>query len=247
MDRGTLRLAGRRPYADGTTRYFWTLADDRETETVYSGPGDRPELELSTQTGCPYCRSSREAVRNLTVEEIVGQAVRVDQDRARTWPGVPARHITFAGWGEPLLNYDNVMAAAARLYRCRTTDLVSVTTVGVVPGIDRLAADAVPVELQVSLHATEDETRGRLVPAAGRWRIAEVLGAARRFAMATERLVVINYLLCSGVNDTEEDVGRLIELLDPDLFEVRIVSREDTGGCGTRGAVPGRRGVASMN
>jgi 23S rRNA (adenine2503-C2)-methyltransferase len=159
---------------------------------------------------CPFCATGQGGLqRNLSSAEIVDQ-VRQAAAAARDGAlGEPTRlsNVVFMGMGEPLANYKRVVAALRRIIDPAPDGLgisargVTVSTVGLVPAIDKLAAEGLPVTLAVSLHAPDDELRDTLVPVNNRWKVDEVLGAARRYATTTGRRVSIEYALIRDVND----------------------------------------------
>lgn len=228
MTESVLRLCQRDVDDEGTTKYLWALADDRRVETVHFAHHAGDGQCLSTQTGCvvgcTFCATTlRRPARNLTPEEILAQAVAVDRDCRDRGETVDWRFVTLSGMGEPMLNYDNVLAATRRLYESFDVEVVSATTSGIVPRIHQLAGEDVYLQLHVSLHATEDSTRRDLIPITRKWGIDEVLAAAAAFAGAWRRRVIVNYLLFAGVNDSLDDARRLVDLLDPELFEVHLL------------------------
>jgi 23S rRNA (adenine2503-C2)-methyltransferase len=178
------------------------------------GYPDRATVCVSSQAGCgmacPFCATGQGGLqRNLSTAEIVEQ-VRQAAAAARDGAlGKPARlsNVVFMGMGEPLANYQRVVAAVRRITEPAPDGLgisargVTVSTVGLVPAIDRLAAEGLPVTLAVSLHTPDDELRDTLVPVNNRWNVDEVLGAARRYAQTTGRRVSIEYALIRDVND----------------------------------------------
>jgi 23S rRNA (adenine2503-C2)-methyltransferase len=195
--------------ADGgdTVKTLWRLTDGALVESVLMRYPDRLTLCLSSQAGCgvgcPFCATGQQGLtRNLTTAEIVDQAV-----RACAGAGERIDHVVFMGMGEPLANYDRVVAAVRRLVEPPPAGLgvsarsVTVSTVGLVPALDRLAAEGLPVTLALSLHAPDDELRDELVPVNSRYPVAEVLDAARRWFRATGRRVSIEYALIRDVND----------------------------------------------
>jgi 23S rRNA (adenine2503-C2)-methyltransferase len=228
MTESPLQLFERHVDNEGTAKYVWELLDGRRVETVFFSHHAGPGQCLSTQTGCAvgctFCATAlQRPARNLTADEIVAQAVAVDLDCRDRGLEIPWRFVTLSGMGEPMLNYDNVLEAAHRLYEWTDIEIVSATTSGVVPRIYQLAEEETYIQLHVSLHATEDETRRRLIPITRKWGITEVLEASRFFARTRGRRVIANYLLFEGVNDTVDDAHRLIDLLDPELFEVHLL------------------------
>ena len=200
---------------DGTTRKtLWRGHDGTLAETVLMGYPDRATVCVSSQAGCgmacPFCATGQGGLkRNLSTAEIVDQ-VRQAAAAARDGAlGVPSRvsNVVFMGMGEPMANYQRVVRALRRIIDPAPDGLgisargVTVSTVGLAPAIDRLAAEGLPVTLAVSLHAPDDELRDTLVPVNNRWKVAEVLDAARRYATTTGRRVSIEYALIRDVND----------------------------------------------
>ena len=200
---------------DGATRKtLWRGYDGTRAETVLMGYPDRATVCVSSQAGCgmacPFCATGQGGLqRNLSTGEIVEQ-VRQAAAAARDGVlGAPMRlsNVVFMGMGEPMANYRRVLAAVRRITEPSPDGLgisargVTVSTVGLVPAIDRLAAEGLPVTLAVSLHAPDDELRDTLVPVNTRWKVDEVLAAARRYAQATGRRVSIEYALIRDVND----------------------------------------------
>ncbi|QUQ68813.1 radical SAM protein [Kutzneria sp. CA-103260] len=228
MDHVVLNLSERHEDSEGTVKYLWALEDNRKIETVYFSHHAGPGQCLSTQTGCTvgcvFCATAlQRPARNLTADEIVLQAELVDEDFRSRGIEMPWRFVTLSGMGEPMLNYDNVVEAARRLYEWTGIEVVSATTSGIVPRIYQLAEESTYIQLHVSLHATQDETRKQLIPISRKWSIAEVLEAATYFARTQGRRVIVNYLLFEGINDSDDDARRLIDLLDPELFEVHFL------------------------
>ncbi|MGF1647778.1 MAG: 23S rRNA (adenine(2503)-C(2))-methyltransferase RlmN [Kineosporiaceae bacterium] len=195
--------------ADGgdTVKTLWRLTDGSVVESVLMRYPDRLTLCLSSQAGCgigcPFCATGQQGLtRNLTTGEIVDQAV---QTCARA--GERISNVVFMGMGEPLANADRVIAALRRLTEPPPAGLglsarsITVSTVGLVPAVDRLAGEGLPVTLALSLHAPDDELRDELVPVNSRFPVADVLDAARRYFRATRRRVSIEYALIRDVND----------------------------------------------
>jgi 23S rRNA (adenine2503-C2)-methyltransferase len=200
----------------GTTiKTLWRLHDGVKVESVLMRYPDRATLCVSSQAGCgmacPFCATGQQGLeRNLSAGEIVEQ-VRVAAralDRGEV-AGGPARlsNLVFMGMGEPLANYRAVLAAVRRFIGPQPNGFgvsarnVTVSTVGLVPAIDRLAGEGLPVTLAVSLHAPDDELRRDLVPITTRWSVDETLDAARRYFEATGRRVSIEYALIRDMND----------------------------------------------
>ncbi|WP_028932438.1 23S rRNA (adenine(2503)-C(2))-methyltransferase RlmN [Pseudonocardia spinosispora] len=200
---------------DGATRkMLWAGHDGVRAESVLMGYTDRATVCVSSQAGCgmacPFCATGQGGLRrNLSTAEIVEQ-VRHAAAAARDGAlGEPTRlsNVVFMGMGEPLANYKRVVDAVRRITEPAPSGLgisargVTVSTVGLVPAIDKLAGEGLAVTLAVSLHTPDDELRDTLVPVNNRWKVAEVLNAARRYADATGRRVSIEYALIRDVND----------------------------------------------
>ena len=203
--------------ADGgtTVKTLWRMFDHALVESVLMRYPDRSTLCVSSQVGCglacAFCATGQMGLtRNLSTAEIVEQ-VRV---AARSLvdgevPGGPTRlsNIVFMGMGEPMANYAAVIAAVRRLVEPAPDGLglsarnVTVSTVGLVPAIDKLSREGIPVTLAVSLHAPDDELRSEIVPVNTRWTVDETLDAAHRYFAATGRRVSIEYALIRDVND----------------------------------------------
>jgi 23S rRNA (adenine2503-C2)-methyltransferase len=199
----------------GTTRKtLWTGHDGTRAESVLMGYPGRATVCISSQAGCgmacPFCATGQGGLkRNLSTAEIVEQVRQAAASARDGALGEPARlsNVVFMGMGEPLANYRRVVDAVRRITDPAPNGLgisargVTVSTVGLVPAIDKLAAEGIPVTLAVSLHTPDDELRDTLVPVNNRWKVAEVLAAARRYADATGRRVSIEYALIRDVND----------------------------------------------
>ena len=212
-----LLTAVRHQEADrGTTRKtLWRLYDGATIESVLMRYPDRVTMCVSSQAGCgmncPFCATGQAGLtRNMSAAEIVEQVVAGARWLRRgEVPDGPGRvsHVVFMGMGEPLANYRAVATAVRGLTDPLPDGLglsarhVTVSTVGLVPAMDRLAAEGLPVTLAVSLHAPDDDLRDTLVPVNTRWNVAQVLDAARRYASVTGRRVSIEYALIRDVND----------------------------------------------
>lgn len=212
---------------DRTVKTLWRLADGALVESVLMRYPRRATLCLSSQVGCAlacaFCATGQLGlVRNLSTAEIVEQvrvAARALADGDA--PGGPGRlsNVVFMGMGEPLANYARTLAAVRAIIAPTPTGFgisarnVVVSTVGLVPGIDRLTAEGLPVTLAVSLHAPDDALRSELVPVNTRWDVAQVLDAAYRYFEATGRRVSVEYALMRDVNDQPWRADLLGELL----------------------------------
>ena len=214
---------------DGTRKYLVRIAGGHEVEVVYIPEEGRGTLCVSSQVGCTltcsFCHTgTQKLVRNLTAGEIIGQ-VMVARDDLGEWPEIGApkdetrllSNIVLMGMGEPLYNFENVRDAmkiamdpeGIQLSRRRIT----LSTSGVVPEIHRTAAE-IGCQLAVSFHATTDEVRNKLVPINKRWNIETLLNALREYPRLTNsERITFEYVMLAGVNDTDEDAHRLVELI----------------------------------
>ncbi|RKN19862.1 dual-specificity RNA methyltransferase RlmN [Micromonospora musae] len=230
---------------DGATRKaLWRLHDGSLVESVLMGYEDRVTVCISSQAGCgmacPFCATGQAGLtRNLSTAEIVDQAVYLAGVAASgAVAGSPARlsHVVFMGMGEPLANYSRVVAAIRRLVAPAPEGLglsqrhITVSTVGLVPAIRRLASEDLSVTLALSLHAPDDELRDELVPVNQRWKVAEVLDAAWDYAARTGRRVSIEYAMIKDVNDQPWRADLLGRLLAGKLAHVNLIPLNPTPG-----------------
>ncbi len=200
-----------------TRKYLMELRDGKQVETVSMLEQGRHTVCLSSQVGCNvdchFCATaSMGLVRNLTVGEIVDQYLLVQGDRPQ-----PITNVVFMGMGEPLLNYDRVMAAADILHSPLGMDLggqrITISTAGVVPKIVRFTEENRPYRFAISLNATTDAVRTQIMPINKTWPLAELLAAARAYADRPQRAVTFEYVLLAGINDAPQDARRLAVLL----------------------------------
>ena len=226
-----------------TRKTLWQAHDGTRAESVLMGYPDRATVCVSSQAGCgmacPFCATGQGGLeRNLSTGEIVEQ-VRQAAAAARDGAlGRPMRlsNVVFMGMGEPLANYKRVVAAVRRITAPAPDGLgisargVTVSTVGLVPAIDRLANEGLPVTLAVSLHTPDDELRDTLVPINTRWKVAEVLDAAWAYAARTKRRVSIEYALIKDVNDQEWRADLLGKLIKNKLVHVNLIPLNPTPG-----------------
>ncbi|WP_243106950.1 MULTISPECIES: 23S rRNA (adenine(2503)-C(2))-methyltransferase RlmN [Actinomyces] len=213
--------------AGRTVKYLWELHDGVRVESVLMRYEDRTTLCVSSQAGCgmacPFCATGQMGLtRNLSAAEIVEQVRHAALASARgDLTGGPARlsNVVFMGMGEPMINYRNVVAALHRLVDPAPEGFgmsarsITVSTVGVVPLIRRLAGEGIPVTLAVSLHAPDDALRDELVPVNSRWKVADLLDAAYDYFRASGRRVSIEYALIKDMNDHAWRAQRLAEEL----------------------------------
>lgn len=231
----------------GTTRKtLWRLFDGALVESVLMGYPDRVTMCVSSQAGCgmacPFCATGQAGLtRNLSTAEIVDQVIAGARAVARgELPDLTGNrrlsNVVFMGMGEPLANYAAVISAVRRLVETAPAGLglsqrhVTVSTVGLVPAIDRMREEGLQVTLAVSLHAPDDALRDTLVPVNTRWPVAEVLDAAWRYAAATGRRVSIEYALIRDVNDQPDRARALATLLRGRLAHVNLIPLNPTPG-----------------
>jgi 23S rRNA (adenine2503-C2)-methyltransferase len=161
--------------------------------------------------------------RNLSADEILDQALHFRRLEA-------IDHVVFMGMGEPTMNIDAVLAACERLPDLGVTHRrTAISTVGWVPGIDRLAECELPVALALSLHAPNDELRSQLMPVNDRYPLAEVLAACDRYRAKRRRKIFVEYVMLDGVNDHPEHARQLAALLDPRVYKVNLIPYNPTG------------------
>ncbi len=229
----------------GTTRKtLLRLHDGTLVESVLMRYPSRVTVCISSQAGCgmacPFCATGQGGLtRNLSTAEIVDQVVAAARvTAAGELAGGPGRlsNVVFMGMGEPLANYDRVIAAIRRLVDPTPAGLglsrrsITLSTVGLVPGIRRLIEEDLPVTLAVSLHAPDDELRDTLVPVNTRWKVAEVLAAADAYAERTGRRYSIEYAMIRDVNDQPERAELLGDLLSGRLAHVNLIPLNPTPG-----------------
>jgi 23S rRNA (adenine2503-C2)-methyltransferase len=226
----------RTPSQDGSQKFVFRLGDGARIQSVLMPDGDRRTLCLSTQVGCgfgcAFCLTGAMGLdRNLTTGEITGQVLGV---AGTTAADERITHIVYMGMGEPLANYQ----ATVRSLRLLTDPLafgfsprrITVSTVGLVNGIERLAGEDLRVNLAVSLHATSNETRDRLMPVNKRFGIAELLAACRRFPLPFRQRMTFEYVLLDGVNDSPEDARELARLLRGIRAKINLIPFNDWQG-----------------
>lgn len=208
---------------DGTRRYLFRLADGQRIEAVWIPDVHRDTICLSTQVGCPlacqFCMTGILGLkRNLSPGEILVQVGWVLNDQYGVGQE-PARgvNLVFMGMGEPMLNYDNVIKAVRSLCDPQGMGIsprrITISTAGVVPRIDDLGQEPIRPELAISLSATTNELRDRLIPLNKRWPLEELLAACRRYPLRPRERLTFEYVMLDGVNDSDQDAQRLLRLL----------------------------------
>ena len=214
---------------DGTQKALFRTADGKAVEAVLMRYRDaRRSLCLSSQSGCPltctFCATGRmRFARNLTASEILDQALHFRRAE-------PVDHAVFMGMGEPMLNLDAVLEACQRLPSIGIAHRrTAISTVGWLPGIERLATEGPPVRVALSLHAADEALRSELMPVNDRYPLADVLAACRRWSERRRMPVFVEYLMLDGVNDRYEQALALARVLQPrEAFKVNLIPYNPT-------------------
>ncbi|WP_327069117.1 23S rRNA (adenine(2503)-C(2))-methyltransferase RlmN [Kitasatospora sp. NBC_01250] len=229
---------------DTTRKTLWKLFDGTLVESVLMRYPDRVTMCISSQAGCgmncPFCATGQAGLtRNLSTAEIVEQiAAGMRALKAGEIPGGEARlsNVVFMGMGEPLANYNRVLAAIRRLTDPAPDGFglsqrgITVSTVGLVPAMNRLADEGLSCRLALSLHAPDDELRDELVPVNTRWKVAEVLDAAWNYAEKSGRRISIEYALIKDINDQAWRADLLGRLIRSHRVHVNLIPLNPTPG-----------------
>jgi 23S rRNA (adenine2503-C2)-methyltransferase len=220
---------------DGTRKWLMRFGDGQEAETVHIPEEDRGALCVSSQVGCTltcrFCHTgTQRLVRNLSSAEILGQLL-LARDTLGEWPSPPdgrlISNIVMMGMGEPLYNYDNVAKALRTVMDGEGIAIskrrITLSTAGVVPMIRR-CGEELNVNLAISLHATNDELRDRIVPINKKYPIAELMDACRNYpGLSNARRITFEYVMLKGVNDSPADARALIELIEGVPAKVNLI------------------------
>jgi len=231
--------------AGDTIKWLWRLFDGRQIETVLMLYRDRVTVCVSSQAGCAmgcgFCATGQAGFdRHLSGGEIVEQVIRAMR-RAQQL-GRRVSNVVFMGMGEPLANYERTWAAI----RCLHDDIglsarhITVSTVGVVPGIDRMAGEDLPVNLAVSLHAANDALRDELVPINRRYPLGALAEACAKYLAAKGRRLSFEWALIDGMNDRTSDAAELAAYARPWRAHVNLIPLNPTPGYAPIGSAPGR-------
>ncbi len=222
---------------DGTIKALMRTEDDRVLEAVLMRYRDgRRSLCVSSQSGCPltcsFCATGKMKFgRNLSAWEILDQALhfrRIEQ----------VDHCVFMGMGEPMMNLDNVLSACRRLPDIGITHRrTAISTVGWIPGIQKLTADPMPLRLALSLHAADGALRSELMPVNDRYPLPDVLRACEEFYERKRRMVFIEYVMLAAVNDSVGQARQLATLLDPKIYKINLIPYNPTD-AGLAGSSP---------
>ena len=214
---------------DDAVKWLWRARDGALIESVQIRVPGRLTSCLSSQVGCAmgcaFCATGLSGFeRHLKSHEILEQYLQMWGRSAEH-----STHVVFMGMGEPLHNYDEVLAAVRVLNAPPPNGVgigarrITISTVGLAPGIRKLAGEKLQLELAISLHAPDDETRRKLIPASRRYPIAEVMDAVREFSRRARRLVTYEYVLLAGVNDSPEQARELGGLLQDHPCKVNLI------------------------
>jgi 23S rRNA (adenine2503-C2)-methyltransferase len=225
----TLSVLSQAQASDGTVKTLFRTHDGRPVEAVLMRYRDgRRSICLSSQSGCPltctFCATGQMRFgRNLTAWEIVDQALHFRRLGA-------VDHAVFMGMGEPMMNLDHVLEACRRLPDLGITHRrTAISTVGWIPGIERLTAEPMPIRLALSLHAADDDLRTQIMPVNARYPLTDVLRACEQHYARKRRKVFVEYVMLAGVNDSHAQARQLAERLDPRTYKVNLIPYNPTG------------------
>ncbi|HEY2326689.1 MAG TPA: 23S rRNA (adenine(2503)-C(2))-methyltransferase RlmN [Gaiellaceae bacterium] len=227
----TLELLHEAKSQDGTVKALFHTHDGHPVEAVLIRYRDgRRSVCLSSQSGCPltctFCATGQmQFRRNLDAWEILDQALHFRRMEA-------IDHVVFMGMGEPMLNVDNVIAAARRLPDVGVTPRrQTISTVGWLPGLKRFVDEVdIPIRLALSLHAPADALRSELMPVNDRYPLEDVIAECLRYVELRRRKVFVEYVMLAGVNDSPAHARQLVALLDRHAFKVNLIPYNPTGG-----------------
>ena len=221
---------------DGTQKFVLRLADGKQIESVFIPDTPKQTFCVSTQVGCAmgcaFCLTGKMGlIRHLTASEIAGQ-VRL---LARSLHLLDKSfNIVLMGMGEPLQNYDNTMKAMRMLNEKEGLDMhpkrVTLSTVGLVPQMDRLAQEELMPNLAVSLHAASEEVRASIVPPSKKYTMQDVIDACKRFPVSKRRRIMFEYVMLAGINDSDDDARRLVKVLSGVKAKVNLLPLNEAPG-----------------
>jgi 23S rRNA (adenine2503-C2)-methyltransferase len=233
----TLTVEHQAHSSDGTIKALMRTADGRPLESVLMRYHDgRHSLCVSSQSGCPltcaFCATGQMKFgRNLTASEILDQALHFRRISE-------VDHCVFMGMGEPMMNIDNVLEACRRLPNLGVGNRrTAVSTVGWIPGIDKMTADPMPLRLALSLHAANPTLRSELMPVNDRYPLEDVLAACERFYERKRRMVFVEYVMLAGINDGVGQARELAAILDPKIYKINLIPYNPTD-VGMQGSTP---------
>lgn len=231
LDVGMLSLHRIQDSTDGeTTKFLWRLHDDKLVESVLIRSGDRRTVCVSSQVGCParcaFCASGRQGLfRNLEPYEIIAQVYQIDLWLKKQ--GEAVSHVVYMGMGEPFRNYENVVASVRYLISPDFLGLsqrrITVSTVGVVEGIERFSKEGLKVNLVLSLHAPNQKLRQKIIPYAREYDLDTIMQAMWHYSEVTGRDITFEYTLLKGINDGIEQAKELAVLLKGKQCTVNLI------------------------
>ncbi len=227
----SVRVSPRAP--DGTRKYLFELQDGHRVESVYLPSDSSKTACISTQVGCTlncvFCATGRMGFfRNLTASEMVSQVFEIESEEETT-----LSNVVFMGMGEPFYNFDAVMKAVRIFTDTDGVGLsqrrVTVSTIGIVPAIERITREGMPARLAVSLHATTDERRSPIIPVNKKYPLALLMKSLRTYAHVTRYPITFEYILIKDLNDRPEDAAALPHLLRNIPAKVNLIRLHPTG------------------
>lgn len=227
--------------SDGTVKFLFGLEDGHTVESVLIPDDDRLTLCISSQVGCgqacAFCLTGKGGlVRNLEAGEIVDQILEAFRRLKMVGHGPRITNIVLMGMGEPLANFSEVSRALSLITSssgfAMSPRRVTLSTAGLVPEIDRLAKSVLRVNLAVSLNASTDEERSRIMPVNRRWPIKDLLAACRRFPLEPRKRITFEYVMLKGINDAEQDAKRVSMMLRGIRCKVNLIPFNPYPGCG---------------
>lgn len=235
---GCLELVEKQLSNDGTRKYLFKTDSGKLIESVlmYFEDRDTYSICMSSQVGCAvdcqFCATGKLGFQqNLSIGEIVDQYLFVKADCKDILSESGIRNIVFMGQGEPLLNYDNLVAAIRLLNKSAEVGIrhITVSTSGIVPKIYKLAEEGMQIVLAVSLHAPDDVTRDQFMPINRKWPVAELMKAIKDYVNTTGRRVTIEYILLKGINDTPQHAEKLASLLRGVKVNINLIPYNPIG------------------
>jgi len=221
---------------DGTKKFLFQLEDGNRIESVLIPERDRITLCVSTQVGCglgcQFCLTGKKGfTRNLRPSEIVNQILAAKKSLEEDQP---ITNIVLMGMGEPLANYENTLRAIELMTHSDafkfSSRRVTLSTVGLLPELERLSMGRVPFRLAVSLNATDDETRSRLMPINRQYPLKKLLDLCRRFPLRPRERITFEYVLLRGINDSIQDAKRMVKLLTGIPSKINLIPLNEAPG-----------------
>ena len=222
-------LDSKRSLLDGTTKYLCKLEDANTIETVFLPQGKRSTICLSSQVGCkyacPFCASAPFGfIRNLTSSEILDEVIFIKNQHSDS----SITNLVFMGIGEPLDNYDNVMNSI-RIFNDKDAfnigaRRITLSTCGIIPGIEKLKKEGLQIELSISLHSADDSTRSKLVPVNRKYPLKDLMATSKDYIRSTNRVITFEYVLIKGLNSSKEDAIKLAKLLKGLKCKINTIS-----------------------